>query len=56
MAREVGMRYVYIGNVPGHDGENTRCYECGELLIKRNGFEVVDMGLKRTGAPVWGPN
>lgn len=54
MAREVGMRYVYIGNVPGHDGENTRCYECGELLIKRNGFEVVDMGLKKNRCPQCG--
>lgn len=47
MAFEAGMRYVYIGNVPGHDGENTRCYECGELLIERNGFKVVDKRLAK---------
>lgn len=47
MAFEAGMRYVYIGNVPGHDGENTRCYECGELLIERNGFKVVDKRLTK---------
>lgn len=51
MAREAGMRYVYIGNVPGHDGENTRCYECEELLIQREGFKVVDKGLKKNKCP-----
>ena len=50
-AREAGMRYVYIGNVPGHDGENTRCYECEELLIQRDGFKVVDKGLKKNKCP-----
>ena len=45
-AREIGMeaglRYVYIGNVPGDDGENTYCYKCGKLLIKRSGFQVFE--------------
>ncbi|MFQ5975277.1 MAG: AmmeMemoRadiSam system radical SAM enzyme, partial [Candidatus Hydrothermarchaeales archaeon] len=27
------LKYVYIGNVPGHKGENTYCHNCGELLI-----------------------
>jgi pyruvate formate lyase activating enzyme len=51
MARQAGMRYVYIGNFPGHDGENTRCYECEELLIQRDGFKVVDKGLKKNKCP-----
>ncbi len=37
---EVGLRYVYQGNVPGQ-GENTFCYNCGELLIERYGYQVV---------------
>lgn len=36
---EEGLRYVYIGNVPG-EGENTYCYSCGELLIERRGYLV----------------
>lgn len=44
-AREIGLktglRYVYEGNVPGEGGENTYCYNCGELLIKRYGFEII---------------
>jgi pyruvate formate lyase activating enzyme len=35
--RKMGLRYVYIGNVPGHDDENTYCHNCRELLIKRYG-------------------
>ncbi len=42
MAREIGikagLKYVYIGNAPGEDGENTFCYKCGNILIKRSGF------------------
>jgi pyruvate formate lyase activating enzyme len=39
-AKEMGLKYVYIGNVPGHEWENTYCPNCGELLIERFGFEV----------------
>jgi pyruvate formate lyase activating enzyme len=41
MAKAEGVRYPYIGNVPGHEYENTYCPECGELLIKRWSFSVV---------------
>jgi pyruvate formate lyase activating enzyme len=44
-AREIGMaaglRYVYIGNLPGERGERTLCHSCGMLLIDRHGFQVV---------------
>ncbi|MDD5206000.1 MAG: AmmeMemoRadiSam system radical SAM enzyme [Desulfobacterales bacterium] len=43
-AREIGfergLRYVYTGNLPGDEGENTFCHQCGELLIARYGFQV----------------
>jgi pyruvate formate lyase activating enzyme len=35
-----GLRYVYTGNVPGTEGENTVCPECGETLIERWGFQI----------------
>ena len=38
LAREEGMQYVYIGNVPGGSYESTYCPSCGSLLIYRNGF------------------
>jgi pyruvate formate lyase activating enzyme len=40
VARAEGLRFVYLGNVPGHQGENTVCPECGEVLIRRVGFTV----------------
>ncbi len=36
-----GMRYVYIGNVPNHQANNTYCPKCGKAVITRNGFEVL---------------
>jgi pyruvate formate lyase activating enzyme len=36
IAKEEGMNYVYLGNVPGHNLENTFCHNCGELLIERS--------------------
>jgi pyruvate formate lyase activating enzyme len=49
-ARRIGLeklRYVYTGNVAGHEGENTYCYNCGELLIKRQGFSIQRPALTR---------
>jgi len=42
---DVGLNYVYIGNVPGHRFENTYCPNCKELLIKRFSFEIVKWSL-----------
>jgi pyruvate formate lyase activating enzyme len=42
---EVGLKYVYVGNVPGDAGENTRCHGCGNLLIERFGFSIKRVGL-----------
>ena len=47
MAKESGLKYVYIGNVPGSDGENTKCPDCGALLIQRDGFSVGSNNLKK---------
>lgn len=35
-----GLQYVYIGNVPGHAGQNTVCPACGRTLIDRVGFGI----------------
>jgi pyruvate formate lyase activating enzyme len=37
-----GLRYVYEGNIPGEGGESTYCYRCGEPVIKRYGFEIME--------------
>ena len=41
-----GLRFVYIGNVPGHEGENTRCPSCGKVVIRRLGQSVVECDLE----------
>ncbi len=35
-----GLRYVYIGNIPGQLAENTYCHSCAQLLIQRHGYTV----------------
>jgi pyruvate formate lyase activating enzyme len=40
IAKEEGLKYVYLGNVPGTEYENTFCPQCGELLIKRGMFSI----------------
>jgi pyruvate formate lyase activating enzyme len=39
-AKNAGIKYVYLGNVPHGDYENTYCSSCGELLIERIGFST----------------
>jgi len=41
IGREVGLQFVYIGNVPGHPCDSTHCPKCGALLIARYGFELL---------------
>jgi pyruvate formate lyase activating enzyme len=38
---EVGLRYVYEGNVPGAGGEDTLCPHCHKTVIQRVGFTVL---------------
>ncbi len=45
IAMEAGVRYAYIGNVPGNDGENTYCPACKKLLISRRGYKTQVEGL-----------
>ena len=42
IARNTGLKYIYIGNVPGQEADNTFCAECGKLLVRRNHFEVLE--------------
>lgn len=41
IARARGLRYVYCGNMPGAEGQNTACPACGRDLVVREGFSVV---------------
>jgi pyruvate formate lyase activating enzyme len=37
---DAGLRYVYVGNVPGSDGESTSCPECGRVVVERVGYQI----------------
>jgi pyruvate formate lyase activating enzyme len=40
-----GLEFVYVGNVRAGYKENTRCPDCGALLIERSGFHLSKMAL-----------
>ena len=46
IGKKAGLKFVYIGNVPGHKGENTYCYSCGKLIIERFGYHSKVVGLE----------
>lgn len=43
---EEGLRYVYIGNVPGDDRQQTRCPNCRDVVIARRGFTAEVTGMR----------
>jgi len=45
IGKETGLRFVYLGNVPGHEYENTVCYSCGNLAVRRVGYDTRVVGL-----------
>lgn len=40
IGKEVGLRYVYTGNAPGLDSENTFCHVCGKVLVQRVVYNI----------------
>ncbi|BDH79647.1 MAG TPA: radical SAM protein [Methanothermobacter sp.] len=50
-AKREGVKYVYIGNVPGHKYENTYCPGCGRLLIRRFSYRILDYGIEDSKCP-----
>ncbi len=59
IAMEAGLEYVYVGNVPGHEGERTYCPQCKKLLIFRQGYSIGEVNLSKgkckfCGKPIYG--
>jgi site-specific recombinase XerD len=44
-------RYVYLGNIPGHEGENTYCPKCRTTVIARYGFDIRKNALQGGACP-----
>ena len=51
IALEEGLRFVYVGNVPGHEGEHTVCPKCGRKVIRRDGYHIEAFDLKDGRCP-----
>jgi len=49
LAREEGLKHVYIGNVWGHPLEDTYCPRCGHKVIDREGFYIVKFDITEDG-------
>lgn len=46
-AMDLGLHYVYIGNIPRHAGENTFCPSCKNKVISRIGYMVEEVRLQQ---------
>jgi pyruvate formate lyase activating enzyme len=49
IARQNGLRHVYVGNVHDPEGDGTYCHDCGELLIGRDWYELTEWNLDAQG-------
>lgn len=45
VAKGLGLKYVYVGNVIAKDYENTYCPKCKNLLIERVGFNILQQNI-----------
>jgi pyruvate formate lyase activating enzyme len=58
IAKEIGLKYAYVGNVPGHPLEHTYCPECKNIVVERYGFSIGSWNLdannccNRCGYPI----
>ena len=52
IGQDEGLHYVYAGNLPGRVGslEDTRCPDCGKLLISRSGYFIRENRITPEGA------
>ncbi|MFQ5887438.1 MAG: AmmeMemoRadiSam system radical SAM enzyme, partial [Candidatus Hydrothermarchaeales archaeon] len=42
LAYKNGLKYVYLENIFSHPGKNTYCEKCKNLLIKREGYGIIE--------------
>ena len=45
LALSGGIRYVYLGNVPDNEGNNTYCHNCHKMLVERKGYLIPEYNL-----------
>lgn len=51
ISKDVGLNYVYIGNISDPKYNNTYCPKCGELLIERMFMQTIRLNIKDGKCP-----
>ena len=54
IAKEAGLQFVYVGNIPDRLAEDTACPQCGKILIKRAGYSVLENNIAQGLCPSCG--
>lgn len=54
IGKQAGLRYIYLGNVPGAQAESTFCYDCGKILIERVGYAIMANNIENSACPECG--
>jgi pyruvate formate lyase activating enzyme len=54
IGRQAGLKFIYAGNVPGHGSESTVCYNCGQTVVWRHGYQADIIGLDGSKCRVCG--
>jgi pyruvate formate lyase activating enzyme len=46
LALNAGLKYVYLGNLPGNKAESTFCHSCGKRIIERTAYQLGEVKMK----------
>ena len=51
IAAKEGLKFVYIGNVPGSNAIDTSCPQCNEKLVDRSGYNIAAIQISNGKCP-----
>ena len=54
IGKQAGLKYVYVGNLPGARAESTFCHSCGQILIERVGYTIISNKIDDYRCPACG--
>lgn len=54
IGKKAGLNYVYLGNVFDPEHASTYCPKCGQLLVKRDGYSLLESNLEGDRCPKCG--
>ncbi|MBT5023576.1 AmmeMemoRadiSam system radical SAM enzyme [Candidatus Woesearchaeota archaeon] len=47
IAKNAGLKHVYIGNIPSDEYDTTFCSKCNQVLIRRNLFNIISNNVEK---------